>query len=137
MIVALKPPGVTTIRSKEMSSTGGTFDLKKRSGSPKANTASSATKAKQGRMTHNSGTPPRVRRERNVFESVFASMREEICSVILYRLEHAHPAKLREFALMRMKHVVARILQRKLQDSPFALAQHHCVGVVVMIQARA
>src|SRR5689334_10994551 len=110
MSVALKPSGATTIRSNERFSTGGTLDLKRRSGSPKTNTASSAANARKGITTHSQVLPHRLGRERSGLGFGFASTREEICSVIVYCLEHAHPAEFGQFALMSMEHVMARIL---------------------------
>src|SRR5687767_2406375 len=44
--------------------------------------------------------------------------------------EEAHPPKLGEFALMRVKHEVAGIAERRLEDRAFPLAQGDRVGMI-------
>src|SRR5688572_33482939 len=44
--------------------------------------------------------------------------------------EESHPPELRELALVRVEHEIARIAERRFENRPFTLAQHHGVGVV-------
>src|SRR5688572_24867921 len=43
------------------------------------------------------------------------------------RLEHAHPAELRELALVRVEHELPGIPEPRLENRAFPLAQHHGV----------
>src|SRR5687768_10154283 len=46
------------------------------------------------------------------------------------RPEQPHPAELRGLALVRVEHEVARVAERRFEHRPFALAQHHGIGVI-------
>ena len=55
----------------------------------------------------------------------------------LLRPEQAHPPELGELALVRVEHEIARIAERRLENRALALAQHHRVGVLARLAARA
>src|SRR4029450_6053870 len=50
------------------------------------------------------------------------------------RPERSHPPKLGKLALVGVEHEITRIAPSRFEDRPLALAQHHCVGVLVRRQ---
>src|SRR5687768_844502 len=85
-------------------------------------TATSAASSTSGTSAR-----PHVRLEEEVGVEAIASSRITVDSL---RPEEPHPAELRELALVRVEHEVARVAERRFENRPFTLAQHHGIGVI-------
>src|SRR5918993_4182558 len=137
--VATMPSGLRSTRCTETSSVGGAAGSRKRSATSNRtiNAMTPASSSTGSRIAIHSRALDTDGGVAGAGVSATTPAAGLGVTTRLHGLEHAHPAKFRELALVCMEHELPRIAECRLEDGAFALAQHDGVGVVVDRHPRA